>query len=123
MVQAALRYRISRRQPRHRHRHGVEQRNHQRQQWHRKPRRQRTLAVMTGLNRQHSQHESDRERAFVTHENRRGRKVENHESRQRTGQRQPHDHRSFVLMQPRDGRDAERRDNSNSRRQAVDSVN
>ena len=122
MVEAASRDRISPRQPRDSHRHGVEHRNHQRQQRHREPRRQRTLAEAAALNRQHSQHESDRERAFIAHENRRGWKVENHESRQRSGYRQRRDHRPGVLMQPRDGRDTQRRDNSHSRGESVDSV-
>jgi len=66
MVEAAPRDRISRRQPRHRNGHGVKQRNHQRQQWHRETRRQRTFAKAAALNRQHAQHQPDRKRAFVT---------------------------------------------------------
>ena len=77
---------------------------------------------MAALDRQDSQHEADRERAFIAHEDRSRRKVEYHESRQRSGNRERRDHRASVLMQSGDRRDTQGRDNSDAGSQAVDSI-
>src|SRR3984885_4275652 len=122
MVEAAPRNRVPARQPRHRDRHDIEQRNHQGQQWHRQARRQRALAKMAALDRQDPQHEANRERAFIAHKDGSGRKVEYQESRQRSGNRERRDHRPSVLMQSGDRRDTQGRDNSDAGSKAVDSI-
>src|SRR5271170_1168852 len=77
---------------------------------------------MAGLDRQHSQHEANRERAFIAHEDGSRWKVEYHESRQRSGNRERREHRATVLMQSGNRRDTQGRDNSDAGSQAVDSI-
>ena len=122
MVEAAARDGIAGGQAGDGHRHSVENRNHQRQQRHREPRRQRTLADAAALNRQDAQHQADGERAFVAHEDRRGRKVEDHESGERPGDRERRDHRAVVLMESGDGRDTQRGDDADAGGKTVDAV-
>ena len=77
---------------------------------------------MAALDRQDSQYEADRERSFITHEDGSRRKVEYHESRQRSGQRERRDHCAGVLMQSSDRRDTQGGDNSHACSQSVDSI-